>query len=169
MNWMRCVTSGRPMRLLLALLLTPVGAWGTGLLIILPYAFIQKAAGGRWSGVRLELINVLFAVLHLSVVLIFAFVPLILTALMAHLMLATLRLGWGAIYALAGTLVGMALVWTIMVIRSPGLDSALWGWTEFLVLGAVPGLGGGLTFWAVLRPDRAVAASGQGAPGHTGM
>ena len=143
----------------MALLLATIGIRGTGLLSVAVYVATPTAVTGRPGYDELAAICLVFAllsVLHLP-----------LTAMQVaaggsaiHLLLVTLGFRVWASYALAGLLSGSALsvlVGAEFFIMRPYPPEQRWEWTFILATGGLPCVGGALTFWAVLRPDRAAA------------
>lgn len=154
--WIEHATAGSSGRFLAALLLAAIGIRATGLLTFAIYGAATTVATGKPGAGEVAANCLAFAFLSVF------YLPL--TALQVavggaaiHLLVAPVGLrGWAA-YALAGLLSGSALsvlVGPEFFIVHPQPPDGRWEWTFILQTGGLPCVGGALTFWAVLRPDR---------------
>jgi hypothetical protein len=164
-GWWRRVTTGRPGRLFGALLAAVGGAWAVG--------SVAGALGVMWrdGGIAREqtLLDMGAVPIWMAITLVIFGAPLMLGCLAVHAALATLRLTRFWAYAGAGLAVGAWFTWDL--VRSytscpPSMQGACpqdlaWAGgmlgvvTLNLTLGLAPILGAALSFWLVLRPDRA--------------
>ena len=150
--WMRRIAAGCPRRLLLALLLAPLGAWGVGsfvLTLCISYLETQE----QMSNIASVLWVPIYSVIMLPV----AAFPIIGVSLFAHCTLAVLGLRRGFFYVLTGTLIGLAfgaMQENCERGLRQGSECSRWEFPDLFFLAAMPGFGAALAFWAKLRPDR---------------
>ena len=163
LGWKQRVTSGRPSRLLLALLAAPLGGWMAGSIYEVPYTAVARLMKGMPAHILDALFLPFLGLMFLPV----AVVASVTLGLPFHALLATLRWKRWTHYAFAGLLAGSALGYAFVAIGASDCGDSTrnlcledYTWSAFLaaiVSGVVPGVGGALTFWAVLRPDRAAS------------
>jgi hypothetical protein len=164
-GWWRRVTTGRPGRLVVALIAAAGGAWASGSLAGALEILWRDGGIGREQ----TLLDMTAVPIWAAITLVIFGVPLMLGCLAAHAVLATLRLTRLWAYAGAGLAVGAWLTWDLVraytncapAMRGACPQDLSWAGgmpgvvALQLTLGLAPILGAALTFWLVLRPDRA--------------
>ena len=148
-DWMRRATGGSPRRFALALLAVLLGAWAASALTIGTIASATIKSGPPevpW-----------LVVLSYSILLLpRAALPILAIGAGVHLVLVAFRARRWAAYAAAGTIAGLVfgIPWFPCPYGLHGMACVQGGLRNWISFAAMPGLGGALAFWAVLRPDR---------------
>ena len=159
---MRRFTAGKPLRLLAAALLAPLGAGLFGLVAIVAF-LLWRVAGSMEDAIA----NHGAAPIWVAVLVGVFGVPVIIATLLGHAVLALLGLRRLWAYAAAGLGTGVLLAFKLAegatscpptmhgACPEPPSGDELTAMLGFdIASGLAPALGAAVTFWLVLRPDR---------------